>query len=73
MMHGTHNVTLTHSNMMHGTHNIKLNNDIFPLQGLQHFDYVRQWNYLMFQDLMDPKTAELDESKDGQTKGCVLS
>ena len=24
MMHGTHNVTLTHCNMMHGTHNVKL-------------------------------------------------
>ena len=24
MMHGTHNVTLTHCNMMHGTHNVTL-------------------------------------------------
>jgi hypothetical protein len=24
MLHGTHNVTLTHCNMMHGTHNVKL-------------------------------------------------
>ena len=24
MMHGTHNVTLTHYNMMHGTHNVTL-------------------------------------------------
>ena len=26
MMHGTHNVTLTHCNMMHGTHNVTLTN-----------------------------------------------
>ena len=24
MMHGTHNVTLTHCNIMHGTHNVRL-------------------------------------------------
>ena len=28
MVHGTHNVTLTHCNMMHGTHNVKNNENV---------------------------------------------
>ena len=55
MMHGTHNVTLTHCNMMHGTHNVK------SLKDFSSFVYANSY-WEVHEPILETSVLESDKN-----------